>query len=266
MSSTKARLIALDIDETILNRPAGVPVHSKVREAVRDAREAGAKVCLCSARPTYFMKDALSGLDEVDALIGCSGAMIVKDGEIIYKNRMEKPLLMACYETGKRLDAYFSFAGENHLFIPRKGPRNPTDDDAAVFIVMEDDELIEKIQADDFYCAFIFVEPGTMKEAVFLDPVFASASIQKSSSNAFEILNEGTNKGTGVLKLAELWNIPREEILAVGNDENDITMFKVAGVGVAVGNARADVKAAADWIAPDVLHGGAADAIRRFAL
>ena len=54
----------------------------------------------------------------------------------------------------------------------------------------------------------------------------------------------------GVLQLAQQWNITSDEICAVGDDVNDIPMIESAGLGVAMGNAVAETKAAADRIAP----------------
>ena len=266
MTQTKSKLIALDIDGTIIDKPAGVRVHKKVRDAVREAREAGAKVCLCSARPPYYMQDATESLDEVDAIIGCSGALIEKDGEILYKDPIRLPILLACFETAKRLDTYMSFAGDEKIYVCRKGPVSPPFDSGSVFVVMEDKELLETLHSTELYCAFVFTKAGAKKETVFTHPGFETASIHKSSQNSFDLTNIETTKGTGLQHLAEIWGVPREEILAIGNDENDIPMFKAAGVGVAVANSNPDAIAAADWVAPDVRRGGVAEAIRRFAL
>jgi 5-amino-6-(5-phospho-D-ribitylamino)uracil phosphatase len=65
-----------------------------------------------------------------------------------------------------------------------------------------------------------------------------------------EIAPHGVSKWSGILHLAEDWGIRPEEICAVGDDVNDIPMIQGAGLGVAMGNALDEVKAAADRIAP----------------
>jgi hydroxymethylpyrimidine pyrophosphatase-like HAD family hydrolase len=65
-----------------------------------------------------------------------------------------------------------------------------------------------------------------------------------------EIAPAGVSKWTGVWRLAEEWGITAEEICAVGDDVNDIPMIEAAGLGVAMGNAVEETKAAADRIAP----------------
>jgi len=266
MSAVKSKLIALDVDGTIIDKPAGVPVHKKVRNAVRDARAAGIKVCLCSARPGYYMQDATEGLDGIDALVGCAGALTEIDGEALYQVPIPLEVLLACYETAKRMDMYVSFAGDKKILVCKKGPVSPPLEYGSVFVVMEDEELLKALKSNDFYCAYVFTRVGVTKDEIFGDPVFGSASVHKSSENSFNLTSSETDKGKGLLRLAERWDVPCEAILAIGNDENDIPMFEVAGVGVAVANAGPDVLAAADWTAPDVRRGGAAEAIKRFAL
>jgi len=262
----KARLVVLDIDGTIIDKQSGVPVHREVRAALSEARAAGAKVCLCSARPCYYMQDATEGLDEVDALIGCSGGMIEVQGKRMYAGTVPLPQLLACYETALDKDMYMSFAGDDKIFVCKKGPVSAPLEYGEVFVIMEDKALLELLHREKIYCAFIFTAPGVPKEEVFGDPRFENATIHRSGHDSFNLTHEGTSKGTGVLRVAELWDIPPEEILTIGNDENDLPMFEVAGVSVAVGNASREVIEAADWVAPDVREGGAAAAVRRFVL
>jgi hypothetical protein len=59
------------------------------------------------------------------------------------------------------------------------------------------------------------------------------------------------NKGVGLMKVAELLKISLNEFVAFGDSENDVEMFKAAGIGVAVGNADKKAKVAADYVAKD---------------
>ena len=269
----KSKLIALDIDGTILDKSAGVSVPHSVRMAVRDAREAGAHVCLCSSRPCFFMDDASADLDEVDSLVGCSGATIemlnasgVKNGEKIYKDQMPSELIIAAYEIAKKHKLYASFCTEEKVLVRKRGPLKPPTAVVSVFHVMSDAGLLKELNARAIFCAYIFLEPG-MEDKILTDvPLLKNATMYHSGHNCLTVTNGGTDKGSGVLRLAKHLGINREEILAIGNDENDIPMLKAAGIGVAVANASPGVLAVADWIAPDVREGGAAEAIRRFAL
>ena len=64
----------------------------------------------------------------------------------------------------------------------------------------------------------------------------------------------------------EGWNGRREQVMAIGDQGNDLTMLDWAGLGVAMGNGSDEVKAVADWVAPPIDEDGVAVAIERFVL
>lgn len=70
----------------------------------------------------------------------------------------------------------------------------------------------------------------------------------KSCANYYEIIPKGQNKGTGLEKLCKITGIPKENVIAIGDNENDIEMIQYAGLGVAVGNATESVKKIADIV------------------
>ena len=281
----KPKLIALDIDGTILDMAEGISVPDAVRDAVNEARANGVRVCLCSSRPCFYMEDALKDLDGIDALIGCSGGAIeVLDeptesssenihGNIhrniyrnIYRDPMQMPMLRACIEVAKKYGLYVSFAGEDKIIARKKGFVEHGLENDPFFAFLEGDALLGALGGTIVSCAFVYTKPHTPEWAVPREPGLENANVQRSSEYCYIITGEGVDKGAGLMRLAGYWGIPREAVLAIGNDENDVPMLQAAGLGVVVANANPDVFAFADWIAPDVRQGGAAAAIRRFAL
>ncbi len=77
-----------------------------------------------------------------------------------------------------------------------------------------------------------------------------------------EIAPAGVSKWSGIRHLADDWGIPAEEICAVGDDVNDLPMIREAGLGIAMGNAVDEVKAAADRIAPCNNSDGLVEVVR----
>jgi Cof subfamily protein (haloacid dehalogenase superfamily) len=71
-----------------------------------------------------------------------------------------------------------------------------------------------------------------------------------SSRRFLEINHKEVNKGSTLRSMAEYLEIPMKAILAVGDSHNDLSMFRAAGVAVAMGNAPEAVQRQADWIAP----------------
>jgi Cof subfamily protein (haloacid dehalogenase superfamily) len=87
-----------------------------------------------------------------------------------------------------------------------------------------------------------------------------------SRRNFFEIIDAQASKWNGIMTLANTWGIAPENILAIGDHENDLSMITQAGIGVAMGNAPELVKAQARYVTDSIQNDGAARAIEQFVL
>ncbi|BCQ42483.1 hypothetical protein ERHA55_00100 [Erwinia rhapontici] len=111
-------------------------------------------------------------------------------------------------------------------------------------------------------------EPELLDAAIARLPAEARArnTILKSSPYFLEILNKQVNKGAGVKALADRLGLQREEVMALGDQENDLAMLEFAGTGVAMGNGIDAVKAIAQFVTTSNLEDGVAVAIEKFVL
>ena len=92
-------------------------------------------------------------------------------------------------------------------------------------------------------------------------------AVSYSSMRYLEFNAPGVNKGQALAWLARYLGIPLEKTIAIGDNENDMEMIKMAGLGIAVQNALPDVKEAADVVTTkDFSQGAVAEAIERFVL
>ncbi|MDR1013053.1 MAG: HAD-IIB family hydrolase, partial [Lactobacillales bacterium] len=88
----------------------------------------------------------------------------------------------------------------------------------------------------------------------------------RSAPFYFEILHSKASKGNALLVLAKKLNLERKEIMAIGDAENDLSMIKVAGLGVAMANATIEVKKEADVETTSNNKSGVALAIEKWVL
>lgn len=112
------------------------------------------------------------------------------------------------------------------------------------------------------------IDPNYTAEAnIVLRQAMAGRAVVVQSHAMFVEVNPlEAHKGAGLARVAQHLGIARDEVLAIGDQENDKTMLEWAGVGVAMGNGSDIAKAAANWIAPSIHDDGVAVAIERFAL
>jgi hypothetical protein len=91
--------------------------------------------------------------------------------------------------------------------------------------------------------------------------------LTKSVATFFEATNPIANKGTAVKHLAEnILGFERSQVMAIGDNFNDLEMIEYAGIGVVMGNGAEGMKPIADWVAPRVEEDGVAAAIAKFVL
>lgn len=86
----------------------------------------------------------------------------------------------------------------------------------------------------------------------------------RSAYNYVEIMPLGVSKANAMLKLAEILGIEQKDVLAIGDSDNDISMIKVAGVGVGVANCTDNVRQVAKYFVASNENDGISEAIDRF--
>lgn len=79
----------------------------------------------------------------------------------------------------------------------------------------------------------------------------------------FEVMSKGTSKGIAVKKFCDILGIDSKEVICIGDNENDISMIKFAGLGIAMGNATDEVKSMADFVTDTNVNDGVAKALRK---
>jgi len=91
-------------------------------------------------------------------------------------------------------------------------------------------------------------------------------SLVRSDPDLIQIMHPGINKGTALKAVAEIYNVPMGQVMAIGDATNDVPMLEAAGVAIAMDNAGAPVKEVADWIAPSNNDHGVHAALARYGL
>ena len=90
--------------------------------------------------------------------------------------------------------------------------------------------------------------------------------LTQSWFNNIEIMPAGVDKGRGVRDMAAALGLSMDQVMALGDQDNDIPMFKAAGFGVAMGNAAPELLAAADFVTLSNNEAGFAKAVEKFIL
>lgn len=261
------RLIALDIDGTLAGDDHRIS--DRVREAISRVQQHGITVTLATGR---MFSATLPYAEEVgiDAPLICyqGGWIQAPGGPVLHRIPLDEDRAQSALEIGRERDWHTVLYADGRLFLRRMvhprsfykrllGP-DPT-------IVSSLTGLLDAHTADKvLYVADPERIPGMARD---LEARFGeTAEVVQSHVRFVEVVPLKVNKGRALAWLADHHQIARAEVMAVGDQQNDIPMLRWAGIGVAMGNAVEAVKAVADWIAPSVAEDGAAISLERWAL
>lgn len=265
------KLIAIDIDGTLIddNHLLPVPVINSLKKKITE----GVKVVLCSGRPIIgmlpFVKEL--GLDTADQYtISYNGALVQhnKDFSTLIQHTLTYEEFLAFEALSQELGVDIQVVDLEGIYTPSKEISPYTVFDAyatgmplhyRAVTEFEPKMLINKLM----FCA----EPDVLSEAIKKIPphLFEEYYLVNSMPFYFEILNKQASKGQAVKELAEKLGFTAEEVMVIGDNENDVDMLEYAGLSIAMGNATPNVKANADHITKTNNENGVAYAVDTWA-
>ena len=267
MSRHPVRLLVSDIDGTLVrkDKSLGPPVIA----AARRLRAAGVKMSLISARP-------ISGMTEIAAALGVEGAMgafnggtiAQPGGEVVTAARLSPDVARGALEA-LRQDwvTPWVFADGQWFATTLDNAHVPSERISAAQepeIVSDFSRFTDRI--DKIVGVSDELERLKALEATVADALGQGATVARSQVYYLDVTAPDANKGHGVTAIARAFGVPLEQVAVIGDGGNDVAMFKVAGLSVAVGNAAPEVQAAADETAAPNTEDGVADAIDRLVI
>ncbi len=276
MPATKnqIRLIALDLDGTVFNEKKEIT--SVVRSAIRSAIACNIIVMPATGRPMAGLPEDFLTIPGVTYALTSNGARIINihTKKAVFEDTLplSQALLILDYMAGYGYipDVYidgevfvertayvqvlknFDLGGLLPYFLKSRQPVENLRE-----YIEKKGKNIEKIN--------LMIQDQKKKQEMMQDLFrLTPVSISAGLSVNIEVTSKTVNKGTALIKFGEQLGIKKEQIMACGDNSNDLDMIKAAGIGVAMGNADKEIKAAANFITKTNEEDGVAYAIKTF--
>ncbi len=265
-------LVAIDMDGTLLD-----PAHKltpRVKQAIAEARALGVHIVLTSGRPVPGLAPFLQELGiegDDDYCIACNGGLVQRIGprETVVEYPLSFDDFVYCEQVAREIGVHFQALDAQRMYTPNQ--------DISIYTVADSHlsrmPLSYRRVADmdpgmSFIKLMMIDEPEVLDAAIARLPAALTErfAVLKSAPFFLEVFDRRAGKGPSLQKLAEHLGIDRANVMAIGDQENDLTMLQYAGTSVAMGNAIEAVKATARFETATNADEGVAKAIERFVL
>lgn len=260
------KMVATDIDGTILKWDFGFT--PEVKDCIRKLTERGIKVVLVTGRmhkAATFLADEL-GLDT--PIVSYQGGMIkdnCDNGKVHYRKDLDPEHAVKIIKWAKENNIHINLYMDDVLYVEKDDEtiRKYTDARYIEYTVCPFESL--EIKNVNKILAIKYGDADTVTEWVnYLEKNYPELYIVKSTPYFCEISNKDARKSCAVEYLCKEWGIKKDEVLTIGDQNNDIELLKAGGIKVAMGNGTAELKECADFITDTVENNGFVKAINMY--
>jgi Cof subfamily protein (haloacid dehalogenase superfamily) len=270
------KLICIDMDGTLLNDKK--IISERNLRAIRLASEKGVRIAVCTGR-IFTSAEFFSELLGVKSpVIASNGAYIVEKDrdEVVYK------AILGAEKCKKLLSVFRQYDIDPHYytsdtvfteklvysssFYTEVNKTLPPDKQVKMVLVKDWNEVFVEHEKEIFKGIAVHADIDKILKAKITLRGMEEFEVVSSRFDNFEVMNRGVSKGSAVKILADYYGITSDQVISIGDSENDLSMIKFAGLGIAMGNGNDEVKKAAKYITDNNNCDGVAKVIEKFVL
>jgi len=263
------KMLVLDLDDTLLRDDYSISARNK--DLLIQAQELGIKVVLASGRPTPAMVRYAEelNLSQYDSyMISFNGAVLtsMRNYEVLFETSLTRDEIHSLYD----------FSVENNVHIITYSDKGVVSETDSEYIDVElkltgiphhkVPSFKSEVTSSAVKC-ILLEHPDYLKEVeIKLKAERKDLSVSRSKPFFLEVMPQGIDKAACIGLLADKLGIKQQEVIAVGNAGNDLSMVQYAGLGIWVDNVSDDLRHHADYIVASNQNDGVAEVIERFIL
>lgn len=258
------KMVATDIDGTILG--GNFIFTQEVKDCIKCLTENDIKVILVTGRMHSATVHVAKELGLDTPIISYQGGLVkTQQGEVLYEKTLDINKAREIIIWAKANNIHINLYMNDQLFVEKDNEsiRRYTAERDIPYTVCELDKIelkhINKILAIDFEDA-----DRVTSWVNYLQKVYPNLYIVKSTPYFCEISNTEARKSRAVEFLTKYFELDKSQVLAIGDQNNDIELLKAGGIKVAMGNGTDEIKQVADFITDTVDNNGFVKAVEKF--
>lgn len=265
------RAIALDLDGTLTNHDKVVT--PRTRQALLKAQEQGAIIILASGRPTYGIVPVAECLElekRGGYILSYNGGNIVnaKTGEKLFSQFLPDAVIPILYKYAREHGyALLGYAGNEIITEMPDDQYVKEESRINKMNIRKVDNLLDALEPHPTKLLMTGDPTDMIKaEEELVEILGEKMDIFRSAPFFLELVPKGIDKAQSLLRLLSKINLTPADLMAFGDGYNDLSMLKLAGVGVAMANAAPEVRADADYVTLSNEEDGVAEALLHFGM
>lgn len=273
----KYKMICIDMDGTLLDKNKKISEESKV--AIKTVYKMGVEVVVATGR-IYNNAAYYSHLLGVESPVIAANGAIVREkhtNKVIYESSISTEECVKLVEMLYKMKVFFHFYTADTIYCSNRLIEIVTnlymtkqvgyDNLKIKYNIIKNIENWKKLFSENngkiTKCIAFSINPKKMLILKRKLREFDGITYYGAGKRSVEINSEGVSKGNATRVLANYYGIEREEVVCIGDNENDVSMIEYAGLGVAMGNAIPEVKKVANYITDTNERNGVAKAIKK---
>lgn len=264
------KLVAVDLDGTLLDPNSKIT--PEVKAAVAQAKTHGVKIVVTTGRPLPGVTDILKELDlttQSDYVITYNGALVQRaTGEEFIKETLDVEDWLDLDAAARKIGLPIHAITREGIYTPNRDIGKYTVHEAKMVNMPLYFRQPEEIAELEIAKVMMIDDPEPLDNGIAYLPFefFERYNIVKSTPYYLEFMNKKASKGNAVKHLAEKLFLDLDEVMAIGDQENDRSMLEVAGHPVVMENGKAELKKIAKYVTKSNSESGVAHAINEWVL
>ena len=260
------RLLAIDLDGTLLTPPPHKMITPRTFDVLCRASVAGMALVIATGQMLQVLRAVCGDLPLTAPQIIENGAMVVdiRSGRILHEKLLPAEHILPALDTLRSFGLFRAYHTYERVYVDYNTPRARNWYRPPVPQVVEVEDVASLYPQSCIKVAGIGEESTLREKRIELERIFAGKLyVTQSSFDLVEFLHPEVSKVNALKTIAADLGIAPEEIVAIGDNHNDIGMIRFAGLGVAMGNAHDEVKASADYVTSSNTEEGVAAVIEK---
>lgn len=266
------KLVAIDLDGTLLKDDKTISDRNK--EVLQQAKAEGVKIVLCTGRPLVAIESYLDRLELRDAgdySITFNGSAVQKNdtGEELVSHSFGLQDVQRVASVMAQLNLPLDVISVDTCIHLTTAPEHPSIYQSINPVLKYETKKVSDLTDDIIFNKMVVaIEPAYLDEQLKQLPqeLHESFNIMKSRDCLLEIIHPEGSKANGIALLGEQLGITADEVMALGDEENDVSMIEYAGMGVVMENGNPSLKEIAQYVTKSNEEDGVAHAVEKFVL